>query len=237
MGLTCHYQFSFKGTKRELLAILRKLREKFKTLPVGSVGEVLDLKRAHFEMGWGKYKGILQEEHRLGFMMSCMREFFVSKYPEESDEAWKERIAAIKKSGNGVGFHVGVDEGCEPFTVILARYGNSDVWQGWGFTKTQYAAHFVDAHLAVVKMLDLCKEAGILASASDEGEFYETRDLAVLAKNINASTDLIRSITAGMDALGKKHGLIMAAPVKETANYMVVKDGKGKRETRHQSRC
>jgi hypothetical protein len=219
---------AFKGTKQELTARLKKLRSQFTALPVASVGKILDIKRARIEFGYGKHKGSRYHECEFGLMMSFCRELFISKHPVGSDEAYDERVEAIKTSGNGIGFHVEVDPGCEYFTVMLGRYGDSDVWQGTGFTKTQYAKHFVDAHLAVVKMLDLCKEAGILASASDEGEFYEKRDLAILAKNINASTDLIRSITAGMDALGKKHGLVLAAPIKETANYVVVKNGKRK---------
>ncbi len=54
---------------------------------------------------------------------------------------------------------------------MLARYPHEEGWSSFAFTKTQYATHFLDAHLLVIAALDACDEVGILESASDEGGY------------------------------------------------------------------
>jgi hypothetical protein len=60
----------------------------------------------------------------------------------------------------------------------------------WGsFCKTQYATrhgldHFLRCHLLVIRMLDIAKELGILASVRDEGGFWEKRDVEALAREV-----------------------------------------------------
>ena len=48
------------------------------------------------------------------------------------------------------------------------------------FIISQYSAHFLDAHLAVISMLDLCREAGTVERVLDDGGYYESRDLEIL---------------------------------------------------------
>ena len=44
--------------------------------------------------------------------------------------------------------------------------------------------HFLRCHLSVIRMLDHAKELGILASVSDEGDFWEKRDVKALAREV-----------------------------------------------------
>jgi len=68
--------------------------------------------------------------------------------------------------------------------------GERGTWSS--FCKTQYAnnpdlggwENFCRAHLSVVAVLDRLKKLGFRVRVSDEGGFWKTRDLAVLAKNI-----------------------------------------------------
>ena len=124
------------------------------------------------------------------------------------------------RSGNGVTLDVDVGPGCEYFRVTLARLGTGRLWRGMRCTKTQYAEHFVDAHLAVISMLDLCSEAGVLKCVSDEGGYWETRDLDVLARNINASTDMIRMMSEAFKTVGHQRGLEVDSAVDRSANYV-----------------
>ncbi len=89
-------------------------------------------------------------------------------------------------------------------------------------SKTQYADHFVPCHLAVVRMLDLCNEAGILKSVRDEGRYWETRDLEELARNINLSTDLIRAAAGASRKLMEGRGFEVDAPIEQSANCVRV---------------
>ena len=72
-------------------------------------------------------------------------------------------------------------------------------------------------------MLDLCKEAGILKSVEDEGHYYETRSLEVLAENINAHTDSLRMIAKALTPPAGKKGLVLVSNVERSANYVHLK--------------
>lgn len=85
-------------------------------------------------------------------------------------------------------------KGCEPFVVTLGRKQNSREWYGRGFTKTQYAENFYRALLLVVSMLDLCDEVGILKSVSDEGNYWDTRDLQVLGTEFDGYRSIVENL-------------------------------------------
>ncbi len=65
-------------------------------------------------------------------------------------------------------------------------------WHWSSFCKTQYASNsdcggvqnFLRCHLAVIKVLDHAKSLGILDEVSDEGDFWENRDVRALAKGV-----------------------------------------------------
>jgi hypothetical protein len=128
----------------------------------------------------------------------------------------------IVRSGNGVSLRVDVDQGCEHFHVLLGRLGRGRVWYGVRFTKTQYAERFVGAHLAVIRMLEMCDEAGILGRVRDEGRYWETRDLAVLAENLNASTEMLKAVAGALKIGAKQRGLDSRAAIDSCENYLRV---------------
>jgi hypothetical protein len=124
MGLTVHYQFSYKGDEEQLLAKLKWLSTEFLKLPVSKVHD-------------------------------------------------------ISGDARGYEFSVEVGPGCEWFTIALGRIESGE-WRGHGFTKTAFAADLKLSHAAVIAMLDLCREVGILESVNDESTYWETRDTSVL---------------------------------------------------------
>ena len=71
-------------------------------------------------------------------------------------------------------------------------------------------------------MLDLAKQAGILKSAHDEGEYFEKRDLEVLAKNINLSTETILAITSALKGPAEAKGFDVYAAIEKSVNVMKV---------------
>ena len=64
---------------------------------------------------------------------------------------------------------------------------------GRGFCKTQYASNpeygglenFIKCHLLIVKMLDAANELGIVNDVSDEGGYWDKRNLQGLTSTIN----------------------------------------------------
>ncbi len=85
-------------------------------------------------------------------------------------------------------------------------------YRGWtGFCKTHYAVqseyggldNFIKAHLSVCAMLEHASELGFIVTVDDEGEFWKTHDLDILAREINEQNAFV-SAFAGMlkDAIG-----------------------------------
>jgi hypothetical protein len=81
-------------------------------------------------------------------------------------------------------------EGCESVQVGLTtlRHKRIPIWLGCGFTKTQYAAHFVTAHESVCQILDAAREVGLLYRARDTCGFHQHRDWKKAAPIVNAET-------------------------------------------------
>jgi len=198
MGLTIHYGFAFDGPKAVLERKLNAIRQEILGLPVSAVGLV---------------RSVVATES------GDRDEFELAKMMKISDDFPSDRSLYCGYA-NGLILRVNVGPGCESFTIILGRLGKSERWRGGHFTKTQYAEEFLKAHLLVVRMLDICKAHGILARVYDEGDFYETRDLKVLARNINESTAFIAALYEGLrKALGEGN---VESPIAQTQNYMVV---------------
>ena len=65
-------------------------------------------------------------------------------------------------------------------------------WRWGSFCKTQYSSnaecggtpHFLRCHLTVIRMLDHAKKLGILEYVSDEGGYWDKRDVAALAREV-----------------------------------------------------
>lgn len=89
------------------------------------------------------------------------------------------RVHEINDGRQGYEFSVEVGPGCEWFTISLHQ-DEKDEWRGRGFIKTAFANDFKACHIAVIAMLDLCKQADILDTVNDESTYWETRDLSVL---------------------------------------------------------
>ena len=97
------------------------------------------------------------------------------------------------------------------------RTGFQD-WLGRGFCKTQYASdpqcggirNFLRAHLSVCRMLDYAKEFGLVVEVSDEGGFFEKRDISALAKTVGSWNE---EIAAFVGAMTDKVGKPLVAPI------------------------
>jgi hypothetical protein len=121
------------------------------------------------------------------------------------------------------------DRGSEPTNIGLVSKDGEN-WVGNAFTKTQYAEHFVKSHLTVVAILDACKQFGILASVSDEGEYWETRDVKVLGENINESTAFIKQMGGMIAGLGFDK---VDSSIKESENYVKTEGVNGRTKKEH----
>jgi len=253
MGLTIHYKFAYDKGKQELEQKLKELKQEFIHLPVRQVYDIVNVTKCRQEFGYGQYEGDRFYQNELGFTLQHsfsplprkraklykiiediggtvnLHKLTRDEYRDyktldrEIKQADKNLQSKILSSGNGFILPVDVGEGCDWFDIQIGRIGNSKKWRGGSFTKTQYAEDFVHSHLAVIKMLDLCKEAGILKSVSDEGNYWKTRDLKVLADEINNYTLLIKSVFGALtEAVEEPYSV--ESKIEKCENYMVVDD-------------
>ena len=125
---------------------------------------------------------------------------------------------------DGYGFGVMPGEGSEAATFGVAWLQGRDnefrlipneppTWLWLSHCKTQYASnlsvdHFVRCHTSIVALLDEAVRLGFDVRVFDEGEYWETRDVAALAGKVDEMNHLIAGLAGALhDKLGDDVGL------------------------------
>lgn len=236
MGLTVHYDYEFEGKRKELIEILDEIAEDIVKLRPRKVWPPVYVDKLETTPGYAHFDEDRFVRNDLGFMLLRKLEekdpyiskeekmvweargtlnipnmpmFWQKKYyriERKATEARRKLRQKVLERGEGVALYVNVAEGCEPFTVMLARLRGSRKWVGSSFTKTQYAKDFLRAHLMVITMLDICNEHGILKSVYDEGGYYETRDIERLCRNLNANTATLLAVGEILQGISQRTG-------------------------------
>ena len=106
--------------------------------------------------------------------------------------------------------------------VIPAAHG---VWSS--FCKTQYANapevggwnNFQRAHLSVVAVLEHMQQIGFTVVVSDEGDFWQTRDLAVLAKSVGHYDAAIAGLAGIFKDAAEASGQRIDSPILGRADF------------------
>lgn len=189
MGLTIHYKLrSSSSSIKTVRDLVGQLRQRALDLPFKEVSEVVEFTgdEADFEQA--------DREHPMRWLL-----LQAGQYVEHDQRYYKVAPRHV------IAFSTWPGEGCEEANFGLCRYPGTfegrdgrrikSGLRGWSwssFCKTQYASNpdcgglenFLRCHLFVVKLLDHAKAIGILGSVSDEGEFFEKRDVKALAKEV-----------------------------------------------------
>ena len=196
MGLTINYEIKFQGTQKQLVSKLTKIRSACLDKPFEKVSEIKSIiitKKMIDEYNfWQNY---------------CT-------YPNNTTENLEKRNKALEALGVNIGlivnlnvnnklkaktqiviFNVWAGKGCEDTELYFVKNKTNDKWYAGSFCKTQYAEHFIRCHLLVIDVLDMLKEKGFDVNVRDEGEYWETRDLKILAKSLNEYTGILLSIS------------------------------------------
>lgn len=220
MGLTVNYKVSIPITEN-IVEKLEKVRQQCLDLPFETVDEVKDMQ-------------ISKETIQL--FRDLQKRY---TWPNNSFENLAKRDKMMEERGTDTWTIITIDDtkypqdhhlvqlslwagkGCEGTEFSFTK--KKKYWRCEGFTKTQYAEQFVKCHLLVIKALDLLKEQGFEVNVKDEGHYWETRDLKVLAQNINDYTELIKNIFGTLK--GQTEGKMdIVSPIEGCENYMNVKD-------------
>jgi DNA modification methylase len=224
MGLTIHYNTKFQGTQKELVKKLTKIRSICMDKPFEEVSEIKSviitqkmINEWNFWQNYCNYPNNSREN--LDKRDKALDELGISTGLMINLEIYNH---GIKPKTQIVTFSVWAGEGCENTEYCFVKNRTNNKWQAKGFTKTQYAEQFVKCHLLVIKVLDMLKEQGFTVIVHDEGHYWKTRKLDVLAKNINDYTNLISSIFGSLSKQAETLGMGIEAPITECQNYMKV---------------
>jgi len=222
MGLTIHYglQADYNNPKRAR-QLIEQLRQKALDLPFKEVGAIMDMSgdAADFEKlpqddpnRWlAVQAGQYVERGNTHYRVTPNRLIAFSTWPGEGAEEANFGLAAYPKT-------IQVD-GRRLQTKLRD-------WTWGSFCKTQYASNpecggvenFLRCHLAVVKLLDYAAEFGILKDVSDEGGYWQNRDMEALAKEVGQWNGMLAAVMGRIkDSLGE--GMAIESEIAKFPNF------------------
>jgi hypothetical protein len=195
MGLTIHYRLqSDRRGPAEARRLVEQLRQRALDLPFQAVGEIVEVSGDSADIdkverndpnAWlliqaGQYIERDGRHHRV----APTHVIAFSTYPAEGSEPANFGLATYPP-------HIEIDG-----TTLKTDLSG---WSWSSFCKTQYASNpklggvenFLRAHLAVVKLLEGAKSLGLLKDVSDEGGFWEKRDLTALVAEVGEWNTMI----------------------------------------------
>lgn len=217
MGLTIHWELQARGKRERIRGLLETAREicammRFDALPELEVSPVMEydwgaFDRKDLDEGWewshiqaGRYVDVDPDtkkplSRRESERRRKLRQAYLDRYGRWSRGCTPGITSRSDRPKDGFFFRVCIDNGCEPCNIALSLFGDRTMlWESGSFCKTQYAEHFVESHLVAISVLDICRAAGIKVDVSDEGDYWETRDLGVLGGNIESSRAMIENL-------------------------------------------
>ena len=213
MGLTIHYELQ-ADTRSPTKArqLVEGLRRKALDLPFNAVDEVVE-----FQGTDADYETLDRDDPKRWLLIQSGR------YVKQGNRHFSVKPTHVIAVSTSPG------DGCEDANFGLCLYPATievpvDSWNtkrirtgfgGWSwssFCKTEYASNpdcgglenFLRCHLAVVKLLDHAAELGILKVVSDEGNYWEKRDIKALAEEVGRWNTLLAGFAGRLkDAFGE----------------------------------
>jgi hypothetical protein len=228
MGLTIHYQFrSGAKSPTEAQRLIERLRQRALDLPFQEVGPIVNLCGDACD-----FRRALREDPNRWMLIQARQT--VIRGHCHYDVVPQQVIAFTTLPG----------EGCEPANFGLCLYpwsieiteldsSSPRAWRlrtnlrGWSwrsFCKTQYASNprcggtvnFLRCHLLVTHMLDCARELGMLGDVSDEGGFWEKREVPALAQEVGEWNQMI---AAQVGQLKDRFGQTFSAPIQSFPDF------------------
>jgi hypothetical protein len=235
MGLTIHYQLATTGDEARARDLVNRLRQAALDLPFQHVGEIVELRGDQCD-----WRDRPKDDPHRWLLIQARTDLALPVTPAERRRG--ERREMDVPPIHVIAFQTVPGDGCEQANFGLCRYPTEvshpefgtrktklSGWSWRSFCKTHYASdprcgglpNFLRCHLGVVALLDEAKRLGCLAKVSDEGEFWETRSLERLTKEIGEQSAMLASVFGVLkDALGNAlGGSGVEAPIAAYPNF------------------
>jgi hypothetical protein len=214
MGLTISYKLrSLEHNIDNIRGQVLALHHKAKDLGFMDVGEIIVLKD-----------------------QECTIDMNGSNDPNIELKVHGSEITGIDKDGKFsfrhpsyiIGFTLIPGKGCSMADIGFRVYPDGDQdWTWFGYCKTQYASNpeygglenFITSHLKIIDLLDAAQAMGIECDVTDNGNYWESRDRALLASTIN-DDNLFTAVAMGaMKDVATSQNATLAAPILDFPNF------------------
>jgi hypothetical protein len=205
MGLTIHYQLTTPGDEAHARKLVQHLHQAALDLPFQHVGEIVELRGDQCD-----YTKRADDDPYRWLLVQAGSYIALPVSPSEKRQGVTRHLDV--RPLHIIAFETEPGDGCEQANFGLCQYPGevSDPgsgrhltkmtgWSWHSFCKTHYASdprcgglpNFLRCHLGVVALLDEAKRLGCLTSVSDEGDFWDTRSLERLTKEIGDQSAML----------------------------------------------
>lgn len=207
MGLTIHYSLKAQGSDAHARQLIHALHQTAQDLPFKELGEVVELSGEQCDCDKRS-----KDDPLRWLLVQATESVEVKPKGKKQQQDWTTYYDVTPC--RLIAFNTWPGEGCEPANYGLCQYprviatdrgplktGLSG-WRWSSFCKTQYSsnpkcggvANFLRCHFTVIAMLDRAKQLGFLEEVSDEGGFWEKRDVPALVKEIGSWNEMIAAL-------------------------------------------
>ena len=221
MGLTIHYQLAATGDEAHARKLVQQLRQAALDLPFEHVGEIVEFRGDQCD-----WKQRADNDPYRWLLIQAGTHIALPVSPSEKRQGVTRQLDV--RPLHMTAFQTEPGDGCEqanfglcqhPGEVSDPGFGRHQTklkgWSWHSFCKTHYASdprcgglpNFLRCHLGVVALLDEAQRLGILGEVSDEGDFWETRSLERLTKEIGDQSAMLAGFLGALkDAMGQAPG-------------------------------
>jgi len=218
MGLTIHYQLATAGDEAHARKLVQQLRQAALDLPFEHVGEIVEFRGD--ECDWQRRA---DDDQYRWLLIQARTQIALPVTAAEKRRGVTREMDILPL--HVIAFETEPGDGCEPANFGLCRFPSEvphpefgkrqTKLKGWSwdsFCKTHYASdprcgglpNFLRCHLGLVALLDEAQRLGFLGKVSDEGEFWETRSLDRLTKEIGEQSAMLAGFLGALqDAVGQ----------------------------------
>jgi hypothetical protein len=138
-----------------------------------------------------------------------------------------------------IGFRVLPGEGCSGADFGFRIYTDQDDTQKWtwfSYCKTQYASNseygglenFLTCHLRMIHLLDAAQKHGIECDVTDNGDYWEKRDLKALGSTVTSDNQMMAMIMGAFKDIASAQDATLEAPILDFPNFEYL-EGEGQR--------
>ena len=231
MGLTIHYKLKAKGAHASARKLVESLHQAAHDLPFKELGDIVDLSGEECV-----YEKRGKDDPLRWLLIQAGGNLRLKNTHDMGNGKMGDSWMSINPS-RIIAFTAWPGEGCEESNFGLCQYPaeifapergtiktKKSGWSWSSFCKTQYASdpncggvkNFLQCHFTIIALLDKAKELGCLANVSDEGHFWDKRDVEALVKEIGSWNEMIAAFGGKLkDVIGGG----LQAPITEFPDF------------------